>query len=250
MKACQYCGTNNADDSIFCENCGSSLDTLPSEKKKSVYIRWWFWVLIVFVIVLIIAAANFGNDSSASEEYAALEDKYNTLLEENSKLVEENSTLTAKVEEAAPWFELSELEKQAAEERLAEEKAEKEEEERLAQEQAAAEAEEKEKLGYDTGITYDQLARTPDTYMGEKVKFYGQVIQVIEDGSETDLRIAINGDYNCVILVYYNSSILASRVLEDDYITIYGISQGLYTYQSTLGGDITVPLIQIDKIDQ
>ena len=38
----------------------------------------------------------------------------------------------------------------------------------------------KEAIGYDTGITYEQLARTPNEYNGEKVKFSGKVIQVIE----------------------------------------------------------------------
>ncbi|MGD6828653.1 hypothetical protein [Bacillus pumilus] len=31
-----------------------------------------------------------------------------------------------------------------------------------------AEAEEEEKKGYETGITYDQLARTPEKYKGKK----------------------------------------------------------------------------------
>lgn len=39
------------------------------------------------------------------------------------------------------------------------------------------------------------------------------------------------------------------RVIEDDYITIYGISSGLITYESTLGASITIPGVLIDKID-
>ena len=75
-------------------------------------------------------------------------------------------------------------------------------------------------------------------------------MQVIEGDEEIDLRIAINGDYDHVILVYYPKNLVSSRVLEDDYITIYGISKGLYTYESTMGGHITVPMIGVDKIDQ
>ncbi|MBR3325756.1 MAG: hypothetical protein IKG22_00325, partial [Atopobiaceae bacterium] len=40
------------------------------------------------------------------------------------------------------------------------------------------------------------------------------------------------------------------RSLEDDEITIYGVSKGLYTYKSTLGGNITIPLVGIEKIEQ
>ena len=134
------------------------------------------------------------------------------------------------------------------------EAARKAEEEKAAKEAAEAEAarqaEEKERMGYETGITYSQLARTPDEYEGEKVKFYGRVIQVIDGGNEINLRIAVDGDYDQVVLVYYQKDIVSSRVLEDDYITIYGVSEGLYTYQSTMGGKITVPLIYVEKIDQ
>ena len=131
--------------------------------------------------------------------------------------------------------------------RIAAEK--KAEEERIAKEKA----EEEERKGYETGITYDQLARTPDEYKNKKVKFYGKVVQVIEGNGETKLRIATKsnsygGYYDDVVLVYYNSSLTSSRVLEDDMITIYGISQGLYSYESTMGGNITVPLIAVKEI--
>ena len=76
------------------------------------------------------------------------------------------------------------------------------------------------------------------------------MIQVIEGDSEVNLRVAVNNDYNKIILVAYYPDLVSSRVLEDDTITIYGTSQGLYTYQSTMGGMITIPLIFADKIDQ
>lgn len=172
------------------------------------------------------------------------------LQQENEELKKENSELEAKLKEAEPWFALSDMEKEAEKERLAQQKAQEEEAERLAAEQAAAQAAEKEKIGYDTGITYDQLSRTPDDYIGEKVKFYGHVIQVMEGTDETQLRLATNGNYDDVLLVAYSSDIVSSRVLEDDYITVYGISMGLYTYTSTMGGEITIPLVFVEKIDQ
>ena len=132
--------------------------------------------------------------------------------------------------------------------RIAAEK--KAEEERIAKEKA----EEEERKGYETGITYDQLARTPDEYKNKKVKFYGKVVQVTEGDNETNLRVATRakeygGYYDDVVLVYYNPKIMASRVLENDMITLYGVSKGLHTYKSTMSGNITVPLIAVDKID-
>jgi len=99
---------------------------------------------------------------------------------------------------------------------------------------------------YDTGITYNQLSRTPDSYEGQNVKFTGTVIQVMEDNGKTDLRIAVDGNYDTILLVVYDSSITSIRVLENDTVTIKGVSQGLYTYESTLGGNITMPLVNAD----
>ena len=97
-------------------------------------------------------------------------------------------------------------------------------------------------------VSYDNLARTPDNYKYSKIKGTGEVIQVLESDGETQLRIAINGDYDKVVLVYYDSNIVSSRVLEGDSVTYYGTSYGLYTYESTMGGEITVPLIEVHKI--
>lgn len=99
-----------------------------------------------------------------------------------------------------------------------------------------------------TEIAYNDLARNPDNYKGEKIKGSGKVIQVIEDDSEVQLRIAIGGDYDHIILVGYNSSIVTSRVLEDDNVTYYGTSMETITYESTMGGNITVPAAYLDKI--
>lgn len=104
--------------------------------------------------------------------------------------------------------------------------------------------------GYETGITYDQLARTPDDYKGKKVKFYGKVLQVIEGDSSVQIRLAVNDNYDTVILGDYSKNIVSSRVLEDDHITIYGTSASTITYKSTMGGNITVPAVIIEKIDQ
>ena len=102
---------------------------------------------------------------------------------------------------------------------------------------------------YATDITYDNLARTPDDYEGKAVKLYGKVIQLIEGGEETQIRLAVDGDYDKIILIGYDPAIVSERVLEDDYITIYGISMGIYTYESTIGGMISVPAVYVEHIE-
>lgn len=170
---------------------------------------------------------------SQIDEFSILEEKYGQLAE---------SEIEAKV--AANELKAEEDRKEK-ERILAEEEAEAE---KVAREEAE-EAAEKEKKGYETGITFNNIARNPDDYMLEKVKFKGTVVQVIEGGSQINLRFAIGDDYDKVILVYYPPSLLKSRVLEDDEITVYGTSMGLFTYESTMGGEITVPLVEVDRID-
>ena len=153
-------------------------------------------------------------------------------------------------ESMKPYEEMSAAEAEAAK-LAAEQEAEriKAEEAAKAEAEAAARAAEEAK-GYETGITYDQLARTPDEYKGKKVKFTGRVVQLIENDSEINIRLAVDDNYDTIIFGGYDPSIVSSRVLEEDVITIYGNSIGLYSYESTLGGKITVPGIWIEKIDQ
>ncbi len=113
---------------------------------------------------------------------------------------------------------------------------------------AAKEAEEAK--GYETGISYDQLARTPDNYKDKKVKFSGKVVQVIEGDGSVQIRLAVNDDYDTILLGEYSTSIVSSRVLEDDHITIYGTSVGTISYKSTMGGTITIPGVYVEKIEQ
>ena len=132
----------------------------------------------------------------------------------------------------------------------AQKKAEQEAAAQLAAEEEARKQEEKEKMGYETGITYDNLARNPDDYNGEKVKFTGKVLQVMEGDTENQIRLAVNSDYDTVLYCGYSPSIVSSRILEDDIITIYGTSVGTISYESALGGTITIPGVFVDKIDQ
>lgn len=202
-------------------------------------------VIIPFVIGLLIGAFLFSSgDTSEYEDQIA---QQQTQIAEKEKKIKE---LQGKVDEAAPWFEMTaaEQEKKEAELKAAKEAKEKEEAEKLAAEQKKKE--EEEKKGYDTGITYSQLARTPDDYLAKKVKFSGKVVQVMEDGDSVGIRLAVDGDYDNIILGTFDSSIISERILEDDYITVYGLSAGIYTYESTMGASISVPSMTIDKISR
>ena len=104
------------------------------------------------------------------------------------------------------------------------------------------------KAEYSTGYTYEQLARNPEAYEGDKIKFSGKVLQA-ESGDICYARVAINSDYDTVIFITYSEDVLDYRLLEDDYITIYGESNGVYTYEAVSGATITIPWLSADIID-
>lgn len=103
--------------------------------------------------------------------------------------------------------------------------------------------------------SYDKIARSPDEYRGKYAKFYGKVVQVMQDKSagkiEYSLRIGTGGSYyyDNVILCTYTASTNDSRILEDDMVTIYGELRGEYTYETVMGNEITLPFMSVEYVD-
>ena len=93
-------------------------------------------------------------------------------------------------------------------------------------------------------VSYDDVARNPDSYDGDTVMFSGSVIQVSEDAlnlfstNSVDFRVETSDG---IWYVSYNRPDGESRILEGDYITCYGECDGVTTYISVLGGNVTVP---------
>lgn len=102
-------------------------------------------------------------------------------------------------------------------------------------------------------ISYDELARNPDNYIGQKVTFIGEIIQVQESGNDATYRINVTqGDYGIwtdTVICGFDLSNSTSRFLEDDIVIFYGDYAGLYTYTSVMGADITIPSILIQYMD-
>lgn len=104
---------------------------------------------------------------------------------------------------------------------------------------------------YNTGITYDQLARQPDKYEGEKATFSGEVLQVMEEDETTVIRLAVDKNYDTVMMLGIPKNLkLESRILEKDYITVRGTSKGIITYESSLSGNITVPALLVEGVGE
>ena len=88
----------------------------------------------------------------------------------------------------------------------------------------------------------------PDDYKGKNLIVKGEIIQVQESGSRVIMRVA-EKSYDDIWYVTYKYSDNESRLLEDDYITIYGTCDGLETYTSLLGQSISIPSIKAKVIE-
>mgnify|MGYP001781022041 CR=1 FL=1 len=117
------------------------------------------------------------------------------------------------------------------------------EEEAKKQAEEQAEADKKNPATYPE-LPYDEMARNGNKHKGEKLKITGTVRQVIDrDTGGAILRVATSENgYDDMYLVQIDSTEWENhRLLEDDVISFYGEVYGLYSYESTMGGKITVP---------
>ncbi|SEA04955.1 hypothetical protein SAMN04515656_1035 [Eubacterium aggregans] len=90
-------------------------------------------------------------------------------------------------------------------------------------------------------IPYEDLARSPDQYKSQSITISGTVIQVIESGSDYQYRVAVDGNYDEIFFVSCKGVSSNNRVLQNDTVQFWGAYNGLITYDSALGGPITIP---------
>lgn len=173
--------------------------------------------------------------------------KYNNAIANHNQTIdlknEEIGELNNKIKDAEPWFEMKDNEKQQIVEQN------KKDKEKYLQEQKDKKEQEEKQKYEDSQITYDKIARTPDETISKECTFNGKVVQVIESANKVNLRVAVDGDYDKMLLVEYDSNIVNNRILEKDNVTLYGTSCGTTSYESTLGANITVPAMIATKIE-
>lgn len=184
------------------------------------------------------------------KEYNNLSSDYETLTEDTRewKTMDDDQKAAAKAQAEADRIKAEEEQRKAQEaaDQAAKEKAEQEEAKRKAEEEARLAEEAK---GYETGITFDDISRSPEAYKGKKVKFTGKLIQILEGSYKNSARMSTNGKYDDVIYITYYDDVIDVRLLEDDMVTIYGTYSGLYTYTTVLNSTVTLPEIRVDRIE-
>lgn len=103
-------------------------------------------------------------------------------------------------------------------------------------------------------IAYSDLARNPNKYKGKSFVFTGKVIQVAEPAQGNTVYMRINvtrGEYIWKDTIFAQVDLLrsADRILEGDIITLYGDCDGLYSYESVIGEQVSIPKIDILYFD-
>lgn len=213
-------------------------------------------ISLALIVVGFVMIGVFAPESDTSAKQAATEGttrKAETMaeLEKKIKEQEEKEEKERKEQEEKEEQERKEQEEKEKELKEEEERAQKaKEEEERAQRLLEVEQAKKDPANYETGITYENLARTPDEYKFQKVKLYGRIVQVMESDKEfVQYRLAVNDDYNNVAYLEISNDQLSTRILKDDYITVYGESYGTISYDSTMGGKITIPAVVVNMFE-
>lgn len=98
-------------------------------------------------------------------------------------------------------------------------------------------------------LDYKAVARDPDAHKGDLITFSGKVLQVMESGNYVVFRISSKGNYDNVVYCTYTAPDNYKRVLEDDKVNVYGTCTGIYTYETIMGGSVTIPSCRIDRIE-
>lgn len=96
-------------------------------------------------------------------------------------------------------------------------------------------------------IDYAVFNKNPNKYIGQKLKFTGEIFQIQEDSSGTFMLLDVTGSGDR-IAVYYKGQTSAS-IVEGKTVTVYGTGLGSYTYTSQANYKITVPSLDAKYID-
>ena len=92
-------------------------------------------------------------------------------------------------------------------------------------------------------ISYEELYRYNESYLHKIIHIKGQIVQTFQtSGYTTGFRIATKGGYygyyDNIIYVDYDEY---TRLMDNDYIEVWGEVMGLLTYTTVMGSELTIP---------
>ncbi|MBP1934405.1 hypothetical protein [Ammoniphilus resinae] len=100
-------------------------------------------------------------------------------------------------------------------------------------------------------IPYKVLNKNPDSHKGQRVTYYGNVQQIMEEGDTTFMLLNVTdqgyGIWDDTIAVNFDGKI---DVYEGDMIQIWGEVTGAFSYDSVAGWKITVPSVKAKYVSK
>lgn len=100
---------------------------------------------------------------------------------------------------------------------------------------------------YPTG-NYTNIMRSPSSFKGKNMSVYGRILQLQKGWfGSVALRVATQGRWDNVFYITCSSGDVEG-IIEDDYITVYGECDGTKTYTTIMGGSVTIPSMNAEKI--
>lgn len=204
-----------------------------------------------FVIMIV----SFASIPTSEADQASTEVKDSANDQEGEDIEKEQSKEPELTEEEKAEIEQAKAEEEAkkkAEEEAkakaeAEAKAKAEEEARLKAEQEAAARKEK-AVANAKEISFPMLDKAANRYAGEPYYIKGEVIQAIEDGNYTIMRINMTQDtYGWTDTVWVEYADITDAV-EGSIVELYGEIYGSHTYDTAIGGQMTLPAIMAEEL--
>lgn len=95
-------------------------------------------------------------------------------------------------------------------------------------------------------VDFSELMRNADEYQDEYLYYRGDVIQVMsdDDNEEFQFRMNVNEDGDDIFCVWEGE-----RIIENDWLEIYGIGAGWIEYESVAGNEREIPAIYVADLD-
>ena len=92
-------------------------------------------------------------------------------------------------------------------------------------------------------IPYEEFARDSEAMKRQYFTFTGVIKQAMEGSYR--LGVKNGSSYSDIVYLDYEIPAGAERVLEGDFVTVWGVSEGLYTYTTVSDTEITVPRLDV-----
>jgi hypothetical protein len=100
------------------------------------------------------------------------------------------------------------------------------------------------------------ISKDPDAHVGRKIVLHGHVTQFDSNTGSDAFRADTAGskhsewyDYDVNTVVMAENAASLSDVVVDDLVTMHAEIVGSLTYDTTMGGSMTVPQVRVNLID-